>query len=208
MSSSSEPSSSILQQLHVVSVKPESVFEDMVDTPPADPVGGPEEGEHQLSRMDNGTCELLLLLAPFLTSKATLPAAELVLDSSSPDEQPPHLISEEKEKPPSSAGGEQTHEITEDRASISSTDLLVSHVVFAVVGNFSVEEQPGCLVMIRNAFQITKFIRCQHKNMLEVFGALSGLHSIIITILETEEHKSPPSSGFRGIPGLLEIIEQ
>lgn len=76
--------------------------------------------------------------------KRPLPAAELVLDSSSPDEQPPHLISEEKAKPPSSAGGEQTHEITEDRASISSTDLLVSHVVFAAVEDFSVKEQPGC----------------------------------------------------------------
>lgn len=64
------PSSSILQQSHVVSVEVESVFEDMVDIPPAEPVGGPDEGEHQLSRMDNGTGELLLLLASFLTSKA------------------------------------------------------------------------------------------------------------------------------------------
>lgn len=34
------------------------------------------------------------------------------------------------------------NEITEDRASISSTDLLVSRSAFAAVGNVSVEEQP------------------------------------------------------------------
>lgn len=114
-----------------------------------------------------------------------------MLDSSSPDEQPPHLISEEKAKPPSSAGGKQTHEITEDRASISSTDLLVSHVVFSVLRSSQV-----VVVMIRKAFLITKVIRCQHKNMFEVFGMLSGLCSIVITLLEPEEHKSPPPSGF------------
>lgn len=54
------------------------------------------------------------------------------------------------------------------------------------------------IVMIRKAFLITKVIRCQHKNMFEVFGMLSGLCSIIITLLEPEEHTRPPPSGFTG----------
>lgn len=52
------------------------------------------------------------------------------------------------------------------------------------------------VVMIRKAFLITKVIRCQHKNTFELFGMLSGLCSIVITLLEPEEHKSPPPSGF------------
>lgn len=53
------------------------------------------------------------------------------LDSSA-DEQPPRPMKEKREKPPSTTGAEQINEITEDRASISSTDMLVSNIAFCI----------------------------------------------------------------------------
>uniref|UniRef100_H3CH50 ARF guanine nucleotide exchange factor 2 n=1 Tax=Tetraodon nigroviridis TaxID=99883 RepID=H3CH50_TETNG len=77
------------------SSEPDSVFEDVVDEPAEEAVVDPEEGGHQLTQMDNGA-----------------------------DDQPPQLIGEKQEKPPSTAGAPQMNEMTEDRASISSTELL------------------------------------------------------------------------------------
>lgn len=50
------------------------------------------------------------------------------LESSSIDEKTPHLINEKKEVLASRTRYEQINDITEDRASVSSTDMLVSKV--------------------------------------------------------------------------------
>lgn len=53
-----------------------------------------------------------------------------IKNMSSVDERPSQLINEKKEVPPSRTRPEQINDITEDRASVSSTDMLVSNIVF------------------------------------------------------------------------------
>lgn len=68
------------------------------------------------------------------------------LESSSIDEKPPHLINEKKEVPPSRTRYEQINDISEDRASVSSTDMLVSNVFWVFfIAIPSIESVYSCI---------------------------------------------------------------
>lgn len=146
--------------------------------------------------MDNGTCELLLLLASFLTSKAPPSCCWVGVGlffsrwaATSPDQWGEGEASflSRRRADTWNHGGPRLHFLHRSAGESCCFSQLWKTSVL--------RSSQVVVVMIRKAFLITNVIRCQHKNMFEVIG-MRGLCSIVITLLEPEKHKSPPPSGF------------